>query len=222
MYTRESEVTSSTQLPMASDHNAERTSGMAEPQHTTIRKTFKYRVSPKTKALRERLQHTLDLCRELYNCALEERKAAYRSYGRSLNYHDQRGQLPAIKRDRPELAFVHRQVLQDTLRRLDKAFQAFFRRVRNGEEPGYPRYNRFTYPQDSGWKLEGNKLRLRNIGVLNVILHRPVEGKIKTVTISRSASALTWVLQRDQGREPALVSSDGTQAHDRAACCLEA
>ncbi len=80
MYTRESKATSSDKLLMASDHSSKGSADMAETQHTIIRKTFKYRISPKTKVVRERLQHTLDLCRELYNAALEERKTAYQDY----------------------------------------------------------------------------------------------------------------------------------------------
>jgi putative transposase len=82
-------------------------------------------------------------------------------------------------------------VLQDVLRRLDRAFQAFFRRCKNGEKPGFPRfqgrnrYDSFTYPDGAGWKFDGQYLHLTKIGRIKVKLHRPLEGKIKTVTIKR-------------------------------------
>src|SRR5205085_2851484 len=97
---------------------------------------------------------------------------------------------PECKRERPDLDGVYSQVLQDVLHRVDKAFKAFFRRVKSGEKPGYPRfvgrdrYNSFTYPQ-LGWSLLGERLSLSKIGPLLLKLHRPVCGKVKTVTIKR-------------------------------------
>jgi putative transposase len=89
---------------------------------------------------------------------------------------------------------VYSQVLQDTLRRLDKTFNNFFERIKKGEKPGYPRfkgqnrYDSFTYPQ-SGFALDYNnkKLRLSKIGQISIKLHRliPAESVIKTCTIKR-------------------------------------
>jgi transposase len=95
-------------------------------------------------------------CRTLYNVALEERKTAWEKRRVSLNHYQQATELPDLKAACPEYAEVNAQVLQDALRRLDRAFQAFFRRIRNVETPGYPRfqdkgrYNSFTYPQYGG------------------------------------------------------------------------
>lgn len=96
----------------------------------------------------------------------------------------------------PRLTEVYSQVLQDTARRVDKAFQGFFRRVKNGETPGYPkfkaarRYDSFTYPQ-SGFKIlkdgRGGRLRLSKIGTVKILMHRPIEGEIKSLTIRRKA-----------------------------------
>jgi putative transposase len=158
-----------------------------------MRKSFKYRLYP-TRKQAERLQHTLDLCRELYNAALEERRVAWRDHGIRVNYFSQSAQLPELKEARPDLVEVYSQVLQDVLRRVEKTFQAFFRRCRDGERPGYPRfkgYNRydsFTYPQyPSGASLRDNRLYLSKIGGIKVKLHRAVEGTVKTVTIKREA-----------------------------------
>jgi transposase len=156
----------------------------------TIVKALRFRIYP-TKAQATRLAQTLDLCRELYNAALQERRDAYRIAGKSISYAHQANQLAEIKELRPDLSEVHSQVLQDALKRLDKGFVAFFRRVKAGEKPGYPRfrgrdrYHSFTYPQ-SGFAIEGGKLRLSKIGHLKIRQHRDLEGQIKTCTLARS------------------------------------
>jgi putative transposase len=78
--------------------------------------------------------------------------------------------------------------------RVERTFQAFFRRLKNGETPGYPRfqgqgrYNSFTYPQYGGGAvLDGGVLSLSKIGRIPIRLHRPLAGKPKTVTISQEA-----------------------------------
>lgn len=156
-------------------------------------KAFKYRIYP-TKRQAACLNSTLALCCELYNAALQERRDAYRLERKSIGYYDQAKQLPDIKRLRLELNDVHSQVLQDVLRRLDKAFQAFFRRVKErNSKAGFPRfrsrsrYDSFTYAQ-SGFALKDGKLRLSKIGDIKIKLHRPLGGKIKTLTVTRSAT----------------------------------
>jgi len=105
---------------------------------------------------------------------------------------DQHNELPEIKQEiREESQDIASPVLQDVLRRLAKGMKAFSRRLREGHTPGFPRfqgrdrYNSFTYPDGAGWKLEGNILHLSKIGDIKVKLHRPREGKIKTVSIKR-------------------------------------
>lgn len=158
-------------------------------------KAFKYRLYP-NKTTEKKLYFVLNRCRELYNAGLQERKEAYRMAGVSRGYYDQAMQLPEIKHDlRPEYQEIGAHVLQDVLRRLDKAFKAFFRRVAQGSEPGYPRfqgrnrYTSFTYPDGAGWKLDGQHLHLSKIGSLKVKMHRPIEGKVKTCTIKYEAGA---------------------------------
>lgn len=154
-----------------------------------VRRTYKFRLYP-TKRQRTLLRHTLQVCRELYNAALQERRDAYRKARRSVGYVEQANQLPAIKQDRPDVAAVHSQVLQDVLRRVDKAFQAFFRRVKAGENPGYARfqgagrYHSFTYPQ-GGWSLSETHLTLSKLGPVRLVRHRAITGEVKTVTISQ-------------------------------------
>ncbi len=159
-------------------------------------KSFKYRLYP-TRKQANFLQFTLNLNREIYNAALEERREAWRMCKVSVNFEMQSAQLPDIKKDRPEFNEVYAQVLQETLHRVDKAFKAFFRRVKNGEKAGYPRfqgynhYDSFTYPQIERLKgkpivrIENGKVILPKIGHIKVKQHRPMEGKAKTATIKR-------------------------------------
>src|SRR6476469_4181075 len=97
-----------------------------------IHKTYKYRLMP-TPEQERGLEDILWRCRELYNAGLEERKAAWEHCGVSVTFAMQSAQLPGIKDVRPEYRDINAQVLQDVLHRLDKAFQAFFRRMKNGE-----------------------------------------------------------------------------------------
>src|SRR5690349_11154185 len=127
-------------------------------------KAYKFRIFP-TRAQQTKFEQTLEVCRELYNAALDERRSAYKMCHVSISFFDQCEQLPAIKEVRPELCSVFSQVLQDVLHRVDKTFKAFFARCKRGETPGFPRfqgknrYASFTYPQ-LGWSLENGKLTL--------------------------------------------------------------
>ena len=156
------------------------------------RHTFKFRIYP-SKAQTTCLKNTLALCCELYNASLQERRDAYRLERKSVRYLEQANQLPDIKRIRPDVASVHSQVLQDVLKRVEKAFDGFFRRVKTKQKAGFPRfrsrkrYDSITYAQ-SGFSVIEGKLRLSKIGDVKIKLHRPVEGKIKTLTITRSAA----------------------------------
>ena len=108
--------------------------------------------------------------------------------GISLGYAHQCAELPACKEVRPELAEVNSQVLQDVLKRVDRAFDDFFRRVRDGQQPGYPRfrsrlrYTSLTFKQyhnsfdvHTGKKQEG-KLILSKLGHIKMVMHRPLTG----------------------------------------------
>jgi putative transposase len=156
--------------------------------------TYKYRLKP-TRAQRSQLEEMLELCRSVYNSTLAIRKNAYKREGKGLSLFDMQRLLPVWKANATDLRKVHSQVLQDVQVRVDLAFQAFFRRVKAGEEPGYPRfkgkgsYDSLTYPQygNGGVWLKGDVLRLSRVGEMRIIMHRPVEGKIKTITIQRSA-----------------------------------
>ena len=154
-------------------------------------KAYKYKLKPSAKIIAT-FESWLALLCELYNAALQERRDAYRINHLSINYKAQANQAPEIKKDRPEFARIHSQVIQNALKRVDAAFEGFFSRVKEGRKPGFPRfrprsrYDSLTYPQ-SGFSLKGRKLRLSKIGKVTVHLSRPIEGEIKTCAIKREA-----------------------------------
>jgi putative transposase len=155
-----------------------------------MKTSYKFRMYP-TKQQEAQLDLTLETCRHLYNLALADRKNAYDVEDISRTYEDQAAML-TVERMNGNFNGVYAHCSQDVLRRLDKSFKAFFRRVKAGEKPGYPRfkgrgwYKSFTY-QDSetGYKIEGSKLTLSKIGSIRIFKHREVEGKIKTCTIKK-------------------------------------
>jgi putative transposase len=158
-----------------------------------MRKSFKYRLYI-TNGQRRILERQLEECRWTYNEVLAERKRAYEERGETLRLYDTQAMLPVWKLGRPDLKLVHSQVLQNICVRVDLAFQAFFRRVKAGaEKAGFPRFKGFgrydsiTYPQyGNGAELDGERLILSKVGAVRVVLHRPVEGTPKTVTLTRS------------------------------------
>lgn len=180
-------------------------------------KAFKYRLYP-TKAQTETLQWTLDRCRELYNAALQERKEAWKYAGKSINKYEQMRDLTVIRNEiRLEYQCIGSHVLQDVLKRLDKAYQSFFRRVKNGEKPGFPRfqgrnrYDSFCFPDQAGWKLKGNRLHLTNIGTIKIKLHRPVQGTIKTCTMKREGEHwyVTFACEVEEQQQTRMPYTDG-------------
>jgi putative transposase len=153
-------------------------------------KCLKYRLCP-TKAQETVLDRTLLTCRDVYNSLLNERKGDYEVQGTSPSRYEQQKHFPVWSKEFPEVAGVFSQVLQNVAVRVDLAFKAFFRRVQAGETPGFPRvkgegYDSFTYPQ-AGFKVHEQAVYLSKIGIVKAILHRPVEGKVKTCTVRRQS-----------------------------------
>lgn len=158
---------------------------------------FRYRLYPTTGQCAA-MQHTLDECRWLYNHLLEQRKYIWEELGEPLSMYDQINTFTALKAERPSLTSVHSQVLQNVAMRLDLAFKAFFRRVKVGEKAGYPRfrgdgwYDSFTYPQ-GGYSVNADSVILSKIGTVKAVIHRSIEGKIKTCCIRRTNTSKWFV-----------------------------
>ncbi len=104
-----------------------------------IRRSYRYVLRPSGTQERALLAH-LDAHRTLYNSALEHRRTAYRMARVSIFYYDQARELAAIRADDPSQKACNHSSQQHTLRRLDRAFQAFFRRAKAGQTPGFPRF----------------------------------------------------------------------------------
>ena len=119
-------------------------------------KTFAYRLYPTNEQQQRLLERQLEECRWLYNHLLAERRDAWEQRHESVRLYDQHATLPALKAERPQLAGVQSQVLQNVAVRIALAFQAFFRRCAAGETPGSPRfrgkgrYDRLTFPPGAG------------------------------------------------------------------------
>jgi len=155
-----------------------------------MRKTFKYRLFT-TRLQEVALDSQLGEACRLYNAALQERRDAYKTCQKSVNYYDQANQLREIRATKDSL-LANYSCSQDVLRRVDKTFKAFFSRIKTGEKPGYPRFKsrrRFdsiTFPSyGDGVRLNGEVLRVQGVGNIQVKLHRPLLGDVKTVTIKR-------------------------------------
>lgn len=159
-----------------------------------MQRVYRYRLSP-TPAQERALHRTLGMLRELYNAALQERRDAYRQHGVSISAYGQMAELREVREVRPEFADVHTHLLQDSITRLDRAYRAFFCRIKAGEKPGFPRfkgfgrYRTFTFKDAAnhrGVRLTGGgkRLKLTGIGNVKIKLHRTMEGTVKQVSVS--------------------------------------
>src|SRR5258708_10969672 len=169
------------------------------------RKTYQFRLYP-THKQEKTLEQWLGLSCEVYNASLDERKSAYRMAGVSLSYESQCAELPGCKHVRPELSEVPSQILQDVLKRVDLAFDAFYRRVDEGQTPGFPRFkSRFRYDSltfkqygNSFHILPGSKknkgtLVLTKLGQVKMVMHRDIKGIPKTAILKRAPTGKWFV-----------------------------
>ncbi|HVB91524.1 MAG TPA: transposase [Acidimicrobiales bacterium] len=183
-----------------------------------MRRAYKFRLRP-TATQHVALAGCLDAHRELYNAALQERRDAYERVVRRspaywsadrpkgpITYSIQSGQLKEIRAERPDMGIWSFSSQQATLRRLNRAFEAFFRRAKAGEIPGYPRFkaqHRFDcveWPKDGDgckWRPEAARVYLRGIGHVKATVHRRVEGLVKTISVKREGKKWFLVLSCD-------------------------
>ena len=162
-----------------------------------MRKTFKYRLYP-TKLQVTKLNDILEQTRWVYNETLALRKNVWDLEKKSISLYATQKEMTQWKVQRPELNIVFSQVLQNAQLRVDLAFKAFWRRCKAGEKPGFPRfkgkgwYDSITYPQ-SGFKLHPDGLYLSKIDRVKIIIHRPLQGTIKTCTVKRTPTGKWYV-----------------------------
>jgi putative transposase len=163
---------------------------MSEKEKRRCR-TYRYHLRP-TKHQEIALTRQLHFQRELYNAALEERIGAWKWEKRSVTFFDQCTTLTTLKDVRPEVLESGVTVCRGTLQRVDRAYSAFFRRVKSGETPGFPRFkgassfDSLEWGDTSGWTITPeHRLRLLGIGFVKVNYHRDFEGTPKAITVKR-------------------------------------
>lgn len=152
-----------------------------------------YRLYP-TLAQAKELERICAVAAECYNLALAERKYLYHEWGISLGFSQQCSHIKLWRASRPHWQEVHVHVLQVALKRLDLAFAHFFRRLKTGETPGFPRYKKadrfsgFGFKEHgNGWAFLGNKIRLHGVGELKIRGKTRHLGKPATVEVFRRA-----------------------------------
>lgn len=205
-----------------------------------MRRSYKFLLRPTSKQAAA-LESCLEGCRQLYNAALEERREAWRTGRHRITFYSQDAQLKEIRRTDPDYARWSFACEREAIRRLDRAFQAFYRRVKAGERPGYPRFRGRARFDSVTWPQHGNGCRwdsvphpsmtrvyLLSIGHVRVHQHRPVQGTVKTVSVKREGHRWHVVLSCDDvpaeplpaagaavgidlGVASFLTTSDGTQ-----------
>ena len=162
-------------------------------------RTYKYRLRP-NRTQTSSLDSLFSQARRLYNAALEQRIATYQETGECIRYPAQWAHFRDQRNDHPEeYGMLNATSTQQLLRRLDKAFTAFFRRLKAGETPGFPRfkgYHRFKsieYRYGDGSKLrekDNGQMRfyLQNVGEVKLVYHRPIPQRavIKHVVVKRT------------------------------------
>lgn len=165
-------------------------------------RNYRFRIYP-NREQEQKLLAWLETCRWIYNTALAQRKEAWEKEKRSVSRIEQQVWLKQAKKTDERIREVHSQAAQEVLFRVDRAFAAFFRRVKNGETPGYPRfkgrgrYKSLTYTQfgkGKGASFQDGKLKLSKIGLVKIKLHREIPGIIKTVIIKRDAAGKWWAV----------------------------
>ena len=181
-----------------------------------MQRTYQYRLYPDQEQ-EDALDTILRQSCLLYNEALEHRRDVYKHTGQSVSYPAQWERFSEDRKARLEdFGLLNATSVQQLLRRLNKAFVAFFRRLKDGDKPGFPRFKpaqRFRsveYRHGDGLKVTGDRLRVQHVGEVKVKLHRDVpEGCLQHVVITRKAGKWFVSFQGDDGNEPAEPSTDG-------------
>lgn len=167
-------------------------------------RTFKYCLEPNRHQAAV-LSEWLERCRVLHNCALEQRREWWRIGRKSLTYVDQTKELTALREADPVYGGMPVEVCRSPLRSLQRAFEAFFRRMKRGETPGYPRFkgrDRFDSLGIGRVSVEGKKVRVPKLGLVKFRKHRELGGEILDVRIVLRAGRWHVAFSCDMGEAP--------------------
>ena len=176
---------------------------------------YKFRIYP-NKFQEEQIQKTFGCCRYVYNHYLALRKARYEADKSTMNYYECAKDLTSLKKEFEWLKEADNTALQQSLRNLDSAFQNFFRRVKNGEKPGYPKFkskkNRYeSYKTIAIYiKLVGNKVQLPKLGLVKCKVTREINGRILSATVYQNPSGKYFVSLCCTNIEPEQLPTTGS------------
>lgn len=198
--------------------------------------SYKFRLYP-TLAQEAQIQRTFGCCRYVWNHYLAKRKTTYEIEGHAMNYYECAKDLTALKKDLSWLGEVDAIALQSSIRDLDTGFQNFFRRVKKGEKPGYPKFKRKKDHRKSykskcvraNIKVVGKCVQLPKLGLVKCRISKEVKGRILSATVSQNPSGKYFValcctdvetgslpktgaaIGIDLGLKAFAVTSDGTE-----------
>ena len=178
-------------------------------------RSYRYPLHP-TKAQEAILLHWLRMCCSLYNGALEERKSSWVKLKKGVSYLNQQRSLTIIRAQDPDFEAIPAAILRAPLKRLDRAYKAFFRRVKSGETPGFPRfksskrYDSFSLMgqfSEATPKAKGRsaQVRIPKLGLVKFNQYRPLKGKVRDILVKREADRWFVIFQCDLGAAPEVV-----------------
>jgi putative transposase len=159
--------------------------------------SYKFRLCPNA-AQRNLIQRTFGCARFVYNHFLSERIAQYRETGKSPTRFQQDKELTVLKQKLGWLQEPDKCALQNAVRNLDAAYKNFFRRVKNGEKPGFPKFkskrnHRQSYKSNGSIRVFDNAVQLPKLGKVKCRINRKVEGRILSATVSQNPSGKYFV-----------------------------
>ena len=162
--------------------------------------SYRFRIYP-TKAQENLIQRTFGCCRFVYNYYLAKRKEVYDTTGKNFNYNSCSADMTNLKRELEWLCEVDATALQSSVRDLDTAYQNFFRRMKQGKVPGYPKFKskrdrRRRYKSKNvgnSIRVDGNRVRLPKLGLVKCKVSREVKGRILSATVSQMPSGKYYV-----------------------------
>lgn len=220
---------------LKNQNNINQSNDLAVPMKT-ITKSFKFRIYPTDQQI-DKIQQQFFLCNQLYNACIEQRVSNYKHvHPKRTSQYDQINELSDLKQKFPEYQSIHSQVLQNVVVRADNAFQNFFARIKKNKtnksktKAGFPRfkpykeYKSFTLTQ-SGFKIiEKNqnnqnnkikhKLKISKLGEIKMVMHRPIEGKIKNCIVKKTKTGKWFVIFVCECLPKRLLENDNIIAFD--------
>lgn len=173
-------------------------------------RSYKLRLNPTAKQ-RVSLEGILALSCDLYNAALQERRDAWNIRRENISCYHQFGELTEIRAIDPDIKAVSADIAREPLRRVDRAFQSFFRRCKSGEKPGYPRFRSKSHYDSFAFginpvRIANNVLIIPNLGGVRFKTNQEFGGAIRAVTVKRSGKKWTAQIVCDIGPAPEKVA----------------